>query len=143
MDRKPEFEPVTFSPSFADRVLFVYQGNKQDSAEGIKKYKNRNSEPDSETIAAASLLTERMLHATDLDEFEKVMSEHEHLISNLIGVPTLKQSRFGDLVGEVKSLGAWGGDFCMLTWREDPALLSAYLKSKGAKIWFNFNDIVL
>jgi hypothetical protein len=50
---------------------------------------------------------------------------------------------FGDLPGEVKSLGAWGGDFCMLTWRGDSQLLPAYLKSKGLETWFNFHDIVL
>jgi mevalonate kinase len=143
IDRNPHFETVSFSPSFADNIFFVYQGQKQDSAAGITTYKNRNSNPDKKLIAAASLLTERMLRASNLNEFELIIREHELLISKLLGAKPLRDTLFSDLPGEVKSLGAWGGDFCMLTWREDLALLPAYLKSKSLETWFNFNDIVL
>lgn len=143
IENTPEFERVNFLPAFADKIYFVYQGNKQDSAEGIKKYRIRNSNPDLGVIKAANLLTNRMLTASSLSEFEAVMCEHEVLISNLLKVPSIKQTIFIDLPGEVKSLGAWGGDFCMLTWRDDTAALSAYLKSKGLETWFNYNDIVL
>lgn len=140
---KPEYERVTFSPPFADKIYFIYQGNKQDSAEGIQKYRNKNSNPGKEIINTANTLTERMLHASSLEEFEQVMREHEIMISGLIDAPTIRESMFTDLPGEVKSLGAWGGDFCMLTWRDDSQLLSTYLKSKGLKTWFSFSDIVL
>ena len=142
-ENNPEFELVKFSPSFADKIYFVYQGNKQDSAEGIQRYRSRNSNPDVSIVNAASSLTERMLQASALTEFEQVIREHEMLIGSLLGVPTIRQRMFNELPGEVKSLGAWGGDFCMLTWRDDPWLLSKYLKSKGLGTWFNFNDIVL
>jgi mevalonate kinase len=143
LENNPEFEPVKFLPSFADKIYFVYQGNKQDSAEGIQKYRNRNSNPDMSIVDAVSSLTQSMLKASELGEFEQIMREHEILISSLLGAPTIRQRMFNDLPGEVKSLGAWGGDFCMLTWRNDPALLSRYLKSKGLKTWFNYTDIVL
>lgn len=143
IDRNPHFETVSFSPSFADKIFFVYQGQKQDSAAGIETYKNRNSNPDKKLIAAAGLLTERMLRASNLNEFELIIREHELLISELLGAKPLRDTLFSDLPGEVKSLGAWGGDFCMLTWHEDLALLPAYLKSKSLETWFNFNDIVL
>jgi len=142
-DNKPGFEPVTFSPSFADRIFFVYQGSKQDSAEGIKTFHNRNSNPDPSIIDAAGQFTQRMLHASSLTEFEQVLLAHEMLISDMTGVPSIRKTRFNDLPGEVKSLGAWGGDFCMLSWHDDPELLSGYLKSKDLETWFNFNDIVL
>ncbi len=140
---KPNFENVKFSPSFTDRIFFVYQGNKQDSDEGIKKYRLKNPLPDKNTVEAASLLTRTMLHSSTLTEFEQVMSRHENLISSLTGVPVLRETTFNDLPGEAKSLGAWGGDFCMITWRDDLSLLPAYLLNKGLGIWFNFNDIVL
>jgi len=142
-ENSPEFEPVSFSPSFADKIYFVYQGKKQDSAEGIQKYRNRISNPDKGLITTASLLTQLMLQAADLTEFEHIMQAHEQLISSLLETPTIRQKIFNDLPGEVKSLGAWGGDFCMLTWRDDPASLKQYLKSKGLETWFNFYDIVL
>ena len=142
-DFVPEFEPVPFRPSYAAKIYFVYQGRKQDSAEGIQKYRKMNSNPDPDTIKTADLLTERMLHSVTLSEFEEVICEHELLISNLLGIRPIKQTIFSDLPGEAKSLGAWGGDFCMITWRDDPELLPDYLKSKGLETWFNFHDIVL
>ena len=140
---KPEFKRVAFSPAFADKIFFVYQGIKQDSATGIQKYQSRNSNPGNEMINMANLLTERMLHSTMLIDFENVVSEHEMLIRDLLETPSIRETIFSDLPGEVKSLGAWGGDFCMLTWHDDPVLLSSYLKSKNLEIWFNFHDIVL
>lgn len=140
---KPEFERVSFSPAFADKIFFVYQGNKQDSAEGIQKYRSRNSNPDQETIKKSNLLTDRLLNLASLQEFEQVLREHELMISNLLEIPSIRQTIFSDLPGEVKSLGAWGGDFCMLTWNDNPESLSTYLKSKGLETWFNYNDIVL
>jgi mevalonate kinase len=142
-DGTPEFETVQFKPSFADKIYFVYQGNKQDSAEGIQSFRKRNSNPDPGTVKKADLLTERMLHSVTLSEFEQLISEHELLISNLLDILPVSQTLFIDLPGEAKSLGAWGGDFCMITWRDDPSLLPAYLKSKGLETWFNFHDIVL
>jgi len=139
----PDFKPVKFSPSFSDKIYFVYQGNKQDSAEGIRKYRNRNLNIDESAILSASVLTDRMLNAAALTDFEKVLHEHELLISSILDATTIRQKLFYDLPGEVKSLGAWGGDFCMLTWRDEPGMLPGYLKSKGLETCFNFNDIVL
>jgi mevalonate kinase len=140
---KPEFETVQFSPKFADKIFFVYQGNKQDSAEGIKQYRLRKPYTGPEIINAATALTNRMLSADSLSEFEDVMQEHERLISNLLQVPSVQNSLFHNLPGQAKSLGAWGGDFSMITWNDDPLLLPLYLKSKGLEIWFNYNEIVL
>ena len=142
-ENKPEFERITFSPGYADRIFFAYQGNKQDSAEGIQKYRNRNLHLDESLVDKVSSLTERMQNAPSLSDFEQILLEHENLISSLLGVPSIKQTLFYDLPGQVKSLGAWGGDFCMLTWNDDLLLLPAYLKSKGIHTWFNFHDIVL
>lgn len=139
----PEYRPVKFSPPFAERVFFVYQGKKQDSAEGILNYRKQNSNPGKSIVEKATLLTDRILSAVTLTEFEVVIREHETLISDLLGVESIKQTMFSNLPGEVKSLGAWGGDFCMLTWHDDLQLLPAYLKSKGFGTWFNFNEIVL
>ncbi|MFZ4546423.1 MAG: GYDIA family GHMP kinase [Bacteroidales bacterium] len=143
VDNKPAIEPVWFMPPFSEKIFFVYQGNKKDSNEGINQYRSRNSVPDKITVEKVSSLTAEMLGASSISDFEACIFEHEKLISSLIGLPTLKLTMFSDLPGEVKSLGAWGGDFCMLTWNDDPKLLSSYLKSKGLEVWFNFNDIVL
>jgi mevalonate kinase len=143
LENQPIFERVVFNPSFSDKIFFVYQGNKQDSAEGINKFLKRNPDAGEAIVKEVSILTDRMLKAVSLTEFEAVMLEHEALISSMLDMPPIKETLFIDLPGEVKSLGAWGGDFCMLTWRNDPKQLAAYLKSKGLEIKFNFSDIVL
>lgn len=142
-EKNPTYEQVIFSPSFAGNIYFVYQGNKQDSAEEIQKFRNQNRSISANDIVLSSRLTENMLNATTLQAFEEVMRQHEDLIGRMLGVPTLRETMFSDLPGEVKSLGAWGGDFCMLTWHGDQASLADYIKSKGLQTWFNFNDIVL
>lgn len=139
----PEYSPVVFAPSFAENIFFVYQGKKQDSAEGIRQYRNQSRGVAADDVANGTRLTEKMLNAASLREFEQLMAEHEALISSMLGMPTLKETLFHELPGAVKSLGAWGGDFCMLTWHADQASLEAYLKSKGLQTCFNFNDIVL
>jgi len=142
-NRIPSVQRVSFLPAFADKIFFVYQGKKQDSAQEIKSYKNRDIELGKEITDTASILTNRMLNAKSIVQFEQVMHEHELMISKLLGVRSIKDSLFYDLPGEVKSLGAWGGDFCMLTWNENSEMLKQYLKSKGLSIYFNFSDIVL
>ena len=140
---RPTYQPVVFSPTFAEKIFFVYQGNKQDSAEGIQKFRSQNRSVNPVDIIQGSRLTENMLSATTLQAFEEVLRQHEELIGSMLGTPSLGKTLFSDLPGAVKSLGAWGGDFCMLTWQASQASLEDYLKSKGLNIWFNFYDIVL
>ena len=140
---KPVYKPVEFSPSFADQVYFVYQGQKQDSAQSVQKFIGHASSKDARVVAEATALTEMLMNAESLGEFEEVMWVHEQLISKSIRMPSIRETLFSDLRGEVKSLGAWGGDFCMLTWHEEPHLLADYLKGKGISTWFNYKEIVL
>jgi len=141
--KTPSFSPISFNPSFISRIYFVYQGEKKDSAEGIEHYKKLVHAPSSDLINQMNFLTEAMCNASTLAEFEIVMRKHEALISVLLGVPSIKTTHFADLPGEAKSLGAWGGDFCMITWNDDISLLPQYLKERNFDTFFNFSNIVL
>lgn len=142
-DQQPNIKRVHFLPDFADKIFFVYQGRKQNSSNGISLYRNLKRKFGVEEINLASDLTDRMLNAKSLSDFENVILEHELLISSFLGLKPIKETIFYDLPGEVKSLGAWGGDFCMLTWNDNVDKLYPYLKTKGLEVCFNFNDIVL
>jgi len=83
-----------------------------------------------------------MVAAKSLSEFELEMKRHEHLMSQLLKMDTLKQSRFNDLPGEVKALGAWGGDFALLSWNDNPDNLKAYLQKKNIDTCFSYKSIV-
>ena len=43
------------------------------------------------------------------------MNEHEHLLSNVLEQETIKEKLFPMYPNSIKSLGAWGGDFAMVT----------------------------
>lgn len=141
--KNPSYHSVAFNPNYSDRIFFAYQGVKMDSAQSIKDFIKKDTSPHGDHIEQASLLTHSMLNASSLHDFETVMRKHEALISELINQPSIKYTRFADLPGEAKSLGAWGGDFCMITWNDDQGKLPAYLMERGFNIFFKFSNIVL
>ena len=89
-----------------------------------------------------SSLTKELLSASDLRIFEEVMRAHESFISENLELPKVKDVYFRDLEGEVKSLGAWGGDFVMMTFEGPKKDLEKILDKKGFKQLFSFDEII-
>jgi hypothetical protein len=58
----------------------------------------------------------------------------------LIGQPPIKQRLFPDYNGAIKSLGAWGGDFILVSGTTHP---EAYFNSKGYRTIFRYSDLIL
>ncbi|MFN8278007.1 MAG: GYDIA family GHMP kinase [Chitinophagales bacterium] len=140
-DEKPRWTPVSFSPSFADQLYFVYTGKKQLSSSGIASYRDRHFAK-APVIEALERLTEALLNATTLDAFEAAIQEHEALISNVLGMAPVQQTYFADYWGTVKSLGAWGGDFVLLTNNRGHEALHQYLQQKGMPVYFSFHQLI-
>jgi hypothetical protein len=61
-------------------------------------------------------------------------------MSDVLEIPTVKNSLFSDFNGTVKSLGAWGGDFVLVVSNENP---TAYFKSKGFETVLPYKDMIL
>jgi len=133
---------VRFSPSFRDRICFAYLGNKQDSGESLDLFNRQviTSERDVGTMGAMTL---RLLHATTLGDFLKVMAAHELFLSRLLRRKRIKEEFFPDFEGEVKSLGAWGGDFFMTASPNPAEYIKSYLADKGIHVVFGFDDLIL
>jgi hypothetical protein len=64
-------------------------------------------------------------------------------MSGVLDLPPVKETIFNDFSGAVKSLGAWGGDFVMMTWRDNPETLKQYLQTKKLNVVFPWDEIVL
>lgn len=126
----PTVQNIDFQPSFSENMYFVYLGKKQNSREGIRRYRERADQLASE-IAAVSRLTEQCLHAGSLSDFEQIIREHEFIVSQALDLPTVKSLYFGDFWGETKSLGAWGGDFVLATSNRSATETKAYFQAKG------------
>ena len=62
------------------------------------------------------------------------------LFSKLISKKTIKKELFSDFNGEIKSLGAWGGDFIMVSSEDNPL---NYFKNKGYNTVFKFSDLLI
>lgn len=143
-DKTPIVTQVDYTPHFAEDLFFVYRNQKQNSREGIQHYRESIAKMSSGAIAQnlkdINSLTDAFLKATDSLELNKVIVEHETLISRLVKLDPVKHSLFSDYFGEVKSLGAWGGDFVLATGNENTP---DYFKRKGYHTVIPYTKMVL
>ena len=125
----PKATPVDFQPAFADRLFFVYTGQKQNSREGISQY--RRQKLNAGLIEQISQITRSLLQATDIGTFENLLEEHETLLSRQLNMPRAAETLFPGYPGAVKSLGAWGGDFVLVTslWEHDTTI--GWFRARG------------
>lgn len=130
-----------FHPDFSDNIFLVYLNEKKNSREAIKHYKALPKANKTGLSEKISSLTEQFVICTTLTEFELLINIHETLISKALQTPKVKQERFPDFPGAVKSLGGWGGDFVMVTGEKEEVF--EYFSQKGFKTIFAFKDIVL
>jgi len=138
-DSEPIIEKVEFNPSFNDQLYFVYLNKKQNSREGIERYKKLKGNLTSE-INQISELSEAFLTCENLPDFERLMKEHEQIVSKTIRLKPVQEQLFSDYFGQTKSLGAWGGDFILATGNEDTP---NYFNQKGFKTVILYKDLIL
>ena len=138
-DKKPMVHQVAFNPTFKENLFFVHLNAKQDSKEGIAKFResNQNIEKEIEMISAIS---DRFLEATSLEDFDTLIIEHERIISSIIKLKPVKEYLFPDYFGEIKSLGAWGGDFILATGNSSTP---DYFKNRGFETILSYSEMVL
>lgn len=139
---KPVITQVDFNPRFKEQLYFVYLGKKQRSDQSILHFANAIN-PTATQIDQITGITHNILKASTLMDFRKLTDEHERIISHILKMQKVKDLFFSDLDGSAKSLGAWGGDFAMITWEHGLEQLKNYTKSKGLNTVFRFEEMVL
>ncbi len=137
-----EVRSVDFSPVFKDKLFFVYLGKKQNSADGIKAFK-KNGKFTISDIVSISDITNQLVKTKDFTIFQELLEEHELILSKILDLPTAKSLLFDDFTGAVKSLGAWGGDFVLMTYNDSEQILRSYLEDKGFDIIFRYDELIL
>jgi mevalonate kinase len=135
----PLVEKVNFNPAFKEQLYFVYLNKKQNSRAGIKRYKTLKGTLTSE-IKQISKLSELFLACRDLQDFEKLMLEHEQLVSKVIQLEPVQKEFFSDYFGQTKSLGAWGGDFILATGNDDTP---SYFTQKGFETVIPYAELII
>ncbi len=136
----PVVKNIIFNPPFLRQLFFVYLDKKQNSREGIAHYRSKKISPS--IVADFSDLTTAFSIETDFLNFQKLMKIHEQQIQKIIDLPCAKALFFSDFDGEIKSLGAWGGDFVMVASNLDEAQTRHYFQSKGFNIVLTFSEMI-
>lgn len=138
-NEKPVVETISFDPLFKDQLYFVHLNKKQSSREGIVQYKSFKGNV-SALVEEISSLTHEVATCISLMDFEKIMIEHENIISSIIKQNPIQQELFADYFGQTKSLGAWGGDFIIATGNNNTP---NYFKNKGYTTVIPYQEMIL
>ena len=132
----PVWKPIDFKPTFTEKLWLIYLGHKQNSRKEIKRYQTKI--PDEKLIKSISNISLEISKTNDFQYFNKLIKQHEQLLSGYLERPPVKQQLFNDYPGEIKSLGAWGGDFILATGDAAPE----YFRKKSYQIILPFYKIL-
>jgi predicted metal-dependent HD superfamily phosphohydrolase len=130
---------VGFNPNFTNNLYFVYLNQKKNSREAIAAYRKLTIDKN-RLVSMIDEITQAILNCHQLSEFERLLTEHEQLLSKTLNIPTVKESQFPDYPNAIKSLGAWGGDFIIAT---GTATDMSYFQKKGYSTILSYSEMIL
>lgn len=139
-DAKPQIISVAFDPPFKENLYFLYLNQKQSSKTAIANYRKRNAKDILVVSEKIDLLTQKMIAAQTLEEFQDIIARHETKLSYLLETSTIKEALFSNFKGEIKSLGAWGGDFVLVATAFNP---KEYFAEKGFLTLIPYSEMIL
>jgi len=135
----PTIKNVDFNPLFKEQLFFIYLNKKQNSRNAIKLYENFKGNK-AKLVEEISKLTNAICSETSFSYFENLIKEHEKIISKVTQTKSVQDLLFNDYFGQIKSLGAWGGDFILATGNDDSI---KYFKNKGFDTVIPYSKIIL
>ncbi len=94
-------------------------------------------------VSRVTDITSRVLEADNVDVFTDLLREHDRVIAPLVAEVHPQESQFRGFPGYVKPLGAWGGDFVMIVWKEGRDKLKEALKQKGVDTIFSWDELIV
>lgn len=142
VDNLPRWRPVEFNPSFHENLWLLYLGQKRNTRDAIASFKSLSEAERKAPVETVTSLTREMTTAADLRHFDRVIREHEEVVSKALNTKTIKSELFSDFWGEVKSLGAWGGDFALVTSASDFSKTREYFMNKGFETLISYKELV-
>ncbi|PRX56356.1 GYDIA family GHMP kinase [Flagellimonas meridianipacifica] len=138
-NKRPMVQAVAFDPPFKDSLFFVYLNQKQSSKQAIAAYRQQSFDKN-QLILEINGITQQMISCDSLDDFIILLEKHESLLSKVLGLEPVKSSLFPDFSGAIKSLGAWGGDFALVTGDENS--VNSFVE-RGFETVLPYNQMVL
>jgi mevalonate kinase len=135
---QPIVKEISFLPEFSDQLFLIYLGKKQFSDKEITKY----SQLKFDRIGLSKKISEisnQLINCTKSAEFSALIQQHEDLLSEVLNYPKVKDQFFESITGTFKSLGAWGGDFCLFLGEETEI---PKIKKLGFDTIIKWNDLL-
>lgn len=135
---KPQIQKIELQWDFKDRLYFVHLNEKQNSREAIDRFRLIKNYSKA-VISQINTMTMAITTCQSLFVFIEQIEKHEKIISTLLDRRPVKEVLFRDYNGSVKSLGAWGGDFVLVTAEKEDL---EYFRKKGYTTIIPFKDMV-
>jgi mevalonate kinase len=141
MSTGPNWSPVQFYPSFKNQLFFVYSGKKKNSKEAVKDY-NKKRPFDQHVLNEISILTNEFLQSKTIEHFMDIIVAHEKIVARELELTPIKESKFQDFDGAIKSLGAWGGDFILVATKMPIEKVKEYFLKKELDIVLSYDELI-
>lgn len=135
----PIVESVEFKPSFSDQIFFVHLKQKQNSRSEILSFVKKN-QLNLQRKKRLEEIGEQILKSESQKEFNALLSEHEAILSKVLEKTPIQKRLFPSFNGQIKSLGAWGGDFVMVSGDENSP---SYFLNKGYNTIIPYKQFIL
>lgn len=136
LEGQPLVSEVEFAPSFKEKLWFVHCGHKQNSAKEVTRFDELKVS--TRDIDHVSRITDELLAVSDLASFERLLIEHDLLLSRIIGRAPASDE-YPSFGGLVKYLGAWGGDFMLAVGEESDMDL---FRKRGMNTILSYQDMI-
>lgn len=140
--RNKPAQPIALNYPFSEQLFLVYSGKKKKTSSEVSTFLKEKKVSD-RLIQEVSALSDVFAACRDQNNFNKLIRQHEEIVSALIGQIPVKEQLFNDFDGEVKSLGAWGGDFYLISSAQPFSGVKKYFDNRGLTTIFSWNELIL
>ncbi len=134
-------QQANWKPAYQQHIYFAYQGQKQNSREGIRHYRELGGTQPT-LLDQVTELTQAFLQANTLQTAQDILHQHEDFISEILQMERVQTQRFADFPGLIKSLGAWGRDLVMVLSDRPETQVRQYFTARGCPVVFSFAEMV-
>lgn len=134
-----EVRAINLRKNITRHLLFVYTGVKQVSKKEVASFDALTVS--SGAIDAMNAIVDQVIRCNDIEVFEDLMGESEDLLSGILKTPAIRSGNLSDYPFAMKSLGAWGGDFLMATFRDERQARKYFVK-KGMSPIFSYEQLI-
>jgi mevalonate kinase len=140
--RNQPIQKLSLNYPFTNQLFLVYSGKKKGTANEVRSFLKEKRISETQ-IAEMSPLSEEFAACGNQSDFNRLIEIHESMIGKIIGQIPVKEQFFPDFEGAIKSLGAWGGDFWLVSSALPFQQVSEYFVNKGLDTVFKWSDLIL